>query len=62
VPARPEQVTEELSRALRDHAHELRIDPASIRSPSPHAVTARTHDGALFRLDYDTYPETALDR
>ena len=52
--------------AVRDvltrHAHELGIDPATITRLASPAVTARTRDGALLRLDVSTYTPSELSR
>ena len=50
----------DLCAALRDNAHRLDLEAESLTSPSPHAITCRTRDGALVRLDISTYTETEL--
>ena len=45
---------------LRARAEQLALDPASINSPSPAAITGRTTDGALLRLDVSTYQAAEL--
>ena len=50
----------DLCAALRDSADRLELDPESLTSPSPHAITCRTCDGALVRLDISTYTKTEL--
>ena len=45
---------------LRARAEQLALDPASINSPSPAAITGRTRDGALLRLDVSTYQAAEL--
>jgi hypothetical protein len=48
--------------ALRAQATRLALDPASISSPSPAAITGRTANGALVRLDVSTYEAAELSR
>lgn len=59
VPAR-------LLDAVRDvlvrHARELGIDPGTITRLSAPAVTARTRDGGLLRLDVTAYAQSELSR
>lgn len=50
-----------IRQVLRDHARKLEIDPDSIHSPSPHAITAMTADGALLRLDVSRYQQIELE-
>jgi hypothetical protein len=47
---------------VRANAALLALDPASITSNSPHSVAARTTDGSLLRLDFQTYSATELTR
>lgn len=55
-------IDQQLREALLARAHRLGLDPASIASPSPGALVARTPDGALLRLDVHTYRAAELDR
>ena len=52
--------------AVRDvltrHAHELGVDPATITRLASSAVTARTQDGGLLRLDVSAYSPAELSR
>lgn len=48
--------------ALRSRAAQLALDPTSITSPSPAAITGRTETGALVRLDISTYQPAELSR
>jgi hypothetical protein len=48
--------------ALRSQAAKLALDPASITLPSPTAITGRTANGALLRLDVSTYQPSELTR
>jgi hypothetical protein len=48
--------------ALREQATRFALDPASITSPTPAAITGRTADGALVRLDVSTYRPAELSR
>jgi hypothetical protein len=50
----------ELQRMLREAAARLALDPTSITSPSPRAITGRTRDGSLLRLDVSTYQPSAI--
>ncbi len=58
--------TQKLDRLLRDalraRAARLALDPASITSPTPDAITARGLDGSLLRLDYHRYDQRELSR
>ena len=58
--------SERLLLALRDvltrHADDLGIDPATIRRLASSAVTARTGDGGLLRLDVSAYDPAELSR
>jgi hypothetical protein len=47
---------------LTEHADELGIKRDSIRRLTPHAVTARTSDGGLLRLDVSAYARSELSR
>ena len=55
-----------IDRLLRDallaRAEQLCLDRASITSPSPGAVVARTASGMLLRLDVSTYAAHELER
>jgi hypothetical protein len=51
-----------LRQALINRARELGIDPATVRCPSPHAVTARREDGGLLRLDFASWSAAELSR
>jgi hypothetical protein len=44
-----------LRELLRTQAERLELDPDSVDSPSPNAITARTPDGTLLRLDISRY-------
>jgi hypothetical protein len=44
-----------LRELLRIQAAELKLDPASITSPSPNSVIATASDGSLLRLDVSRY-------
>lgn len=55
-------IDDQLRAALTGRAEMLGLDPATITSPSPGALTARASDGALLRLDTSTYALTDLDR
>lgn len=57
-----QEVTERLREAICDAAERLALDPASITSPTPAAITARTRDGDLVRLDVSSYPPDGLSR
>ncbi len=56
----------ELDRQLREaliaRARRLGLDPATVASPSPGALTARSADGTLLRLDYHAYAPSDLER
>jgi hypothetical protein len=56
-----EQISRLLGQALRARAVRLDLDPASITSPTG-AVTARTTDGNLLRLDFRSYAANELAR
>jgi hypothetical protein len=56
------EIDGELRAALAARAERLGLDPDTIRSPSPGAVTARSHDGTLLRIDYHAYPAQELER
>ena len=51
-----------LREMLRARAAHLALDPASITSPTPGAITGRAFDGSLVRLDVSTYAPTELSR
>jgi hypothetical protein len=59
-------VTDELVEAIREvlraRTTQLALDPASITSPSPTAITGRTASGARLRLDVSTYQPAELAR
>jgi hypothetical protein len=55
-------VDQQLRDALTARAARLGLDPASITSPAPGALVARSFDGAVLRLDYRTYQPTDLSR
>ena len=57
-----EVIASEIRRAIEARAARLGIDPDTIGSPAPRAVTARTHAGDLLRLDVSTYRSADLDR
>lgn len=52
--------TSELRDLLHREARRLSLDPDSIDSPTPHAITAKTRDGYLLRLDVTTYKAAEL--
>lgn len=45
---------------LRTEATRLGLDPASITSPAPNAITATAPDGSLLRLDVSRYQPVEL--
>lgn len=49
-----------LRELLRSRAAQLGLDPATITSPSPHAITAKAPDGSLLRLDISRYQPMEL--
>lgn len=51
----PAEVIEQLREALAARAARLGLDPDSIGSPAPGAITARTRRGELLRLDLCSY-------
>lgn len=55
-------VDNQLREALAARAERLGIDPASITTPAPGAVIARSAGGALLRLDFRTYRPDELIR
>jgi hypothetical protein len=55
-----ETITQDLQRVLRARAAQLAIDPETIASPTPGALTARRLDGSLVRLDISTYRAAEL--
>jgi hypothetical protein len=59
-------VTDELVTAIREvlraRATQLALDPASITSPSPRAITGLTANGELLRLDVSSYQPSELSR
>jgi hypothetical protein len=59
---RDDEFVRAVREALREHAARLALDPASITSPSPRAITGRSADGALIRLDVSTYQLAELSR
>jgi hypothetical protein len=59
---RDEDFVRAVREALREHAARLALDPASITSPTPRAITGRSADGALVRLDVSTYRPAELSR
>lgn len=52
----------QLREALTVRATRLGLDPATVASPCPGALTARSADGTLLRLDYHAYAPADLDR
>lgn len=44
-----------LREVVRSRAARLGLDPATITSPSPNAITTKTPDGSLLRLDVSRY-------
>lgn len=57
-----EEVIRAIRDALRERATQLALDPASIMSPVPAAITARSAGGALIRLDVSSYQAAELTR
>lgn len=57
-----EQTVEQLRETLRAAATRLAVDPASITSPTPAAITARTTSGQLLRVDVSSYAPCELSR
>lgn len=55
-------IDRQLREALIARAERLGLDPATIASPSPGALVARTVDGTLLRLDVSTYAAADLER
>lgn len=49
-----------LRELLRQEATRLGLDPASIASPAPNAITAKALDGSLLRLDVSRYQPMEL--
>ncbi len=58
----PAQVVEAVREVLARHADELGLDRANIIRLASPAVTARTRDGGLLRLDMSTYEPSELSR
>jgi hypothetical protein len=56
------EIDGQLRAALAARAEMLDLDPATIRSPSPGALIARSHNGTLLRIDYYAYPAHELER
>ena len=56
------EIDGELRAALVSRAERLGLDPDTIRSPSPGALTARSYDGTLLRIDFHSYPARELER
>lgn len=52
----------QLREALTARATRLGLDPATVATPCPGALTARSADGTLLRLDYHTYAPADLER
>lgn len=50
-----EHIVQRLREALCVAATRLALDPDSVTSPSPFAITARTTGGRLLRLDVSSY-------
>jgi hypothetical protein len=55
-------VDAQLRQALIARAHRLGLDPATVTSPSPGALVARSRDGGLLRVDFRTYSADELGR
>lgn len=55
-------IDRQLREALTARAERLGLDRATINSPCPGALVARTTDGSLLRLDVSTYAATELER
>lgn len=55
-------IDRQLREALIARAERLGLDPATIASPGPGALVARTTDGTLLRLDVSTYAAAELER
>jgi hypothetical protein len=58
----PAVVDHQLRTALAARAARLGLDPASITSPAPRVLIARSADGTVLRLDYRTYQPHELTR
>jgi hypothetical protein len=56
------EVIDQLHEALAARASRLGLDPDSISSPSPGALTVRTARGTLLRLDVCSYRPHDLGR
>jgi hypothetical protein len=52
--------TAALRALLREAASRLELDPASVNSPTPNAITAMAPDGTLLRLDVSRYRATEV--
>jgi hypothetical protein len=59
VPAR---LLDAVRDVLARHADDLGIDRATVKRLAAPAVTARTQDGGLLRLDVSAYDATELTR
>jgi hypothetical protein len=62
VSAVPTRLLDALREVLIEHADDLGIDPASITRRPSHAVTTRTTEGGLLRLDASAYSRAELTR
>jgi hypothetical protein len=60
VTTRHDQLVQELREFLRARADRLDLDPESINTPTPTAITSRTANGDLVRLDVSTYKSAEL--
>jgi len=58
----PDKVAAFLRATIRANAARLALDPASVTSTTPGAVTAHTSNGSLLRVDFSTYAESELTR
>jgi hypothetical protein len=62
VSAASARLLEAVRDVLTRHARELGVDPATITRLASSAVTARTQDGGLLRLDVSAYSPAELSR
>jgi hypothetical protein len=58
----PPRLLDAVSDVLARYAAELGLDPGTVRRLASPAVTARTRDGALLRLDASVYVASELTR
>lgn len=58
----PPDVVATLRELLAARAEQLELQPVTIRSVSPAAVTARREDGSLLRIDVTLYSPAEVSR